>query len=129
VPCYGEHEARDAIASSLSYSETLRKLGLCATGGNWRTLRLWTERWDLHRSLRSQCRQRRSSRLRARTLDEVLVRDSTYSRGSLKRRLWAAGLKPRQCELCGQGELWRGLPLGLILDHVNACATTTGWRT
>jgi hypothetical protein len=47
VPCYGEHEARDAIASSLSYSETLRKLGLCATGGNWRTLRLWTERWAI----------------------------------------------------------------------------------
>jgi hypothetical protein len=120
VPCYAEHEARDAVATSLSYSETLRKLGLCATGGNWRTLRLWTERWAISTDhFDPNAGNAAAARQRARPLDEVLVRDSTYSRGSLKRRLWAAALKPRQCELCGQGELWRGLPLGLILDHVN----------
>jgi hypothetical protein len=59
------------------------------------------------------------SRSRARPLEDILVAGSTYSRGSLKRRLWASGLKPRRCELCGQGELWRGRPMGLILDHIN----------
>jgi hypothetical protein len=52
----------------------------------------------------------------------VLVEDSTYSRGSLKRRLFSEGIKARCCELCGQGELWRGRPLALILDHVNGVA-------
>jgi ferredoxin len=120
VPCYTEHDARRAVASSLSYAETLRKLGLCATGGNWRTLRMWTERWSICTDhFDPNAGNAAAARQRARPLDEILVRDSTYPRGSLKRRLWAAGLKPRECELCGQGELWRGLPLGLILDHVN----------
>jgi hypothetical protein len=37
----------------------------------------------------------------------------------LKRRLYEAGLKERRCELCGQGEEWRGRRMSLILDHIN----------
>ena len=55
-------------------------------------------------------------------LDEILVDGSTYSRGSLKRRLYAEGLKSPRCELCGQGDVWRGRPIALILDHVNGVA-------
>jgi transposase-like protein len=120
VPRYSETEARAAVAESLSYSETLRRLGLCASGGNWRTLRMWTQRWAIPTDhFDPNATNAAAARERARPLDEILVRGSTYSRGSLKRRLWAAGLKPRQCELCGQGELWHGRPMGLILDHVN----------
>ena len=52
-------------------------------------------------------------------LEEVLVERSSYSRQSLKRRLFEDGLKARACELCGQGEIWRGQRMSLILDHVN----------
>jgi hypothetical protein len=37
----------------------------------------------------------------------------------VKQRLYDAGLKARQCELCGQGEEWQGRHMSLILDHVN----------
>jgi hypothetical protein len=47
------------------------------------------------------------------------VEHSTYHRGKVKERLYAAGLKQRICELCGQGELWRGRRIALILDHIN----------
>lgn len=49
----------------------------------------------------------------------MLLEHSTYSRGHLKRRLYAEGLKPRACEECGQGEEWRGRRMALILDHIN----------
>ena len=52
-------------------------------------------------------------------LATVLVRNSTYSRSSLKRRLFETGIKARRCELCGQGEIWRGKKIAMILDHVN----------
>jgi hypothetical protein len=52
-------------------------------------------------------------------LESVLIQGSRYSRASLKRRLFEAGLKSRRCELCGQGESWRGKRMGLILDHIN----------
>ena len=48
-----------------------------------------------------------------------MVEGSTYSRNHLKNRLYRAGLKAPRCELCGQGELWRGQPMSLILDHIN----------
>jgi hypothetical protein len=52
-------------------------------------------------------------------LDVVLTTRSNYSRSALKRRLYEAGLKKRECEICGQGEKWRGVQMSLILDHVN----------
>jgi hypothetical protein len=59
------------------------------------------------------------SRPRPAPLDEVLVQGSTYSRAKLKHRQYDEGLKSRQCEICGQGEEWRGSRISLILDHIN----------
>jgi HNH endonuclease len=65
----------------------------------------------------------RDARVRAgnaRPLDEILVESSPYtSRTRLKHRLYAAGLKQRVCELCGQGEEWNGRRMSLIIDHIN----------
>ena len=47
---------------------------------------------------------------------------SSYQRARLKERLFDAGLKERACELCGQGEIWHGRRMSLILDHVNGIA-------
>jgi hypothetical protein len=55
----------------------------------------------------------------AKPLSEVLVPGSTYSRAKVKQRLFDAGLKERTCEMCGQGEVWRGRRMALILDHIN----------
>ena len=51
---------------------------------------------------------------------EILVVGSSYSnRAMLKQRLYAEGLKRPECELCGQGDLWNGRRMSLILDHRN----------
>ena len=55
-------------------------------------------------------------------LEAVLVVGSTYQRGQLKQRLYDTGLKQRVCELCGQGEEWKGRRMSLILDHINGVA-------
>lgn len=52
-------------------------------------------------------------------LQDVLVEGSSYSRHSLKKRLYDAGLKQHSCERCGQGEIWLGDRMSLILDHIN----------
>jgi transposase-like protein len=120
VPRYTEDQAREAVAASFSYAETLRRLELCATGGNRRTLRLWVNRWGLDTShFDPNIARRASLRRPTRPLDEILVEHSTYSRNHLKDRLYLGGLKSPVCELCGQGELWRGSRMAMILDHVN----------
>jgi hypothetical protein len=40
-------------------------------------------------------------------LCDILIENS-YSRASLKDRLYKEGLKKRECELCGQGERMGG---------------------
>ena len=94
-------------------------------GGNHQTLRKYAEHiWSIPTDhFDADACHRRGATRRAISLDEVLVEHSTYSRGSLKRRLYASGLKARRCELCGQGEEWRGRRMALILDHINGVAT------
>jgi Zn ribbon nucleic-acid-binding protein len=124
VPRYTEAEARAAIASSLSYAEALRKVGLRPAGGNHQLFRRYVnDIWRIPTGHFDPSRASLESLARARPqrtpLDAVLVADSCYSRKALKSRLYEAGLKSRRCELCGQDENWNGTRMSLILDHIN----------
>jgi hypothetical protein len=112
-----EAEVREAIARSKSWAESLRRLGYCSTGGNWLTLKKYAALWQVSTAhfdpQRAQALARRSP------LEEVLARNSTVARKDVKRRLFQEKLKEPRCELCGQGEEWRGRQMSLILDHIN----------
>src|SRR5215204_3067543 len=116
-----EQEVRAAVADSLSYAEVLRRLGLRAAGGNHRTVRKYVEEvWRIPTDHFDANAARGRTRARTATpLEEVLVAGSTYHRGRLKRRLLAEGLKRPECEMCGQGVLWHGRRITLVLDHIN----------
>jgi hypothetical protein len=122
MPRYSEAEARAAVAVSHSYSEALRRVGLRPAGGNHALFcryvnRVWkidTSHFDPYFASRAANRPRR-----AKPLEEILVEGSAYKRGTLKARLYAAGLKQPICELCGQDDRWRGRRMALILDHIN----------
>jgi hypothetical protein len=118
MPRYTEAEAREAVAASKSYAEAIRRLGLRPAGGNHavfkKNVALWgipTDHFDPYAAARTA--------ERGAPLGAVLVEGSTYDRASLKRRLLRADLKQPFCELCGQGEIWRGKQMALILDHIN----------
>src|SRR3954452_17854692 len=119
--CVAEEEVRGAVAESLSYAEALRRLGLRAAGGNHRTIRKYVEEvWRIPVDHFDPNAARLSGLVRpAGPLCDVLIAGSTYSRGTLKRRLLEEGLKRPECELCGQGEVWRGRRLSMVLDHIN----------
>jgi len=123
-PRYSEAQAREAVAASLSYSDALRRLGMRPAGGNHRTIRHYVEEvWRIPIDHFDPGAVRRGPLRREPVpLEEVLVEGSRYQRALLKERLFAAGLKDRRCELCGQGELWHGRRMSLILDHVNGIA-------
>jgi hypothetical protein len=58
--------------------------------------------------------------LRKLPLEVIMVVNSTYGNGtSLKKRLYDEGLRERKCEMCGQGEVWNGKHMSLILDRIN----------
>jgi hypothetical protein len=119
-PRYTEEEARAAIAASLSWAEALRRLGMCLSGNAWRILKRYaTDVWEIPTEHFDPYAGLRGHAFTSPPLDTVLVERSTYSRGSLKRRLLAEGLLDRRCSLCGQDEHWNGRVMALILDHIN----------
>jgi hypothetical protein len=102
----------------------LRRLGLGPASGNHGTLRKLIDRYGIPTDHFNPNWALRGPRNRqAKPLDEILVEHSVYDRGKLKRRLYDAGLKARLCELCGQGEEWKGRSMALIIDHINGVAT------
>lgn len=123
VPRYTQAEARAAVAASRSVAETLRRLGLRPAGGNHQVLKRWLATWEIATDhFDPDGLRRRGLRRDGAPLETHLVEGSSYSRTTLKRRLYAEGYKTRACELCGQGEIWRGRPMALILDHINGVA-------
>jgi hypothetical protein len=123
-PRYEEHQAREAIAASVTWSGALRRLGMRPAGGNFRTLRRYAEEvWGISTAHFDESGDRRSGPRPTRLpLEQLLVEGRPTNRRRLKERLYAAGMKERRCELCGQGELWQGRRMSLILDHVNGVA-------
>lgn len=121
MPRYTEEQARWAVARSKSYSETLRRLGMRVAGGNHGVLRHWVDDvWGISTDhFDPNAGRVNGATRRAAPLEEVMVAGSNYSRATLKRRLLREGIKKRRCEECGQGEIWRGARMALILDHVN----------
>jgi hypothetical protein len=76
--------------------------------------------WDISTDhFDPQAGRRRWAAAREIPIEEILVANSAYSRGHLKDRLLNAGLKTPVCEMCGQGEVWRGARMSMVLDHVN----------
>jgi hypothetical protein len=117
---FTESELCEAVAGSRSCAEVLRKLGLRPAGGNHKTFKKYVALWGISTAHFDQAAIRREALSRPPIpLADVLVEHSTYHRGHLKRRLLAEGIKQPVCELCGQGDTWRGRPLALILDHIN----------
>jgi hypothetical protein len=124
MPRYTEQDVRDAVASARSLAEALRTLGLRPAGGNHRTLHRLIATFGIRVDhLDPGWARRRAPRKTATPLSQILVEGSTYHRGHLKDRLFAEGVKGRQCELCGLGDEWRGQPMSLILDHINGVPT------
>jgi hypothetical protein len=116
---YTETELRAAVGDARCLSDVLRHFGLRAAGGNFRVLRSYLERWAISTDHFDENAARRGRARASRPLAEVLVPRSGYSRRRLKERLYSEGIKQRACELCGQGEDWRGRTMSLVLDHVN----------
>lgn len=125
VPRHPRSAVEAAVENAHSVTDVVRSLGLRIGSGH------------IHRSTRSLIEfyeistehfdpywgQRRGKGSGGRTpLEAVLVEHSTYHRAKLKQRLYYAGLKQRCCEMCGQGESWRGDQMSLILDHINGVA-------
>lgn len=115
-------EFRKIMSESKNYTDALARFGLKQAGGNHRTLKNRIEEEDVDVN-HFEAGAREASMMavqRGKTLlSEILVEKSTYNRSHLKTRLLDEDILKNECYECGQQGTWNGMPLKMVLDHVN----------
>ncbi|MEW5805400.1 MAG: HNH endonuclease signature motif containing protein [Patescibacteria group bacterium] len=121
-----EKQLQEAVKKSFSYRQTLIKLGLRPTGGNYHQIKKYIKElkadtthfkgkgWNL--GLRGIGKPRIPTK-------KILVKNSSFQTYKVKQRLFKEGLKPQYCEECGWAEKTLDGYLPLELDHINGDRT------
>jgi hypothetical protein len=119
---FSEGDARSALAHATCWSDALRLLGYEPKGSNYQTLRRWARHWKISTDhFDPNAGRRRAGAVRRTPLEHILVENSTYPRGHLKRRLLAAGVKQQVCELCGRASCGRPTDVARPRPHKRSC--------
>lgn len=115
---YEEKYFTDIIKNSTNYADVCRKLNIGTTKGNRDTVKKYIKLYNL--CTKHFIKPKSGGNIKKMDLKVALVINSPYRQTSnLKIRLYKEGLKERECEMCGQGEEWKGKKMSLILDHIN----------
>ena len=119
---YTDEEFIEAVKTSYSVRQTLIKLGLKGTGGNYYHFHTLVKRLNVctkHFTGKGHLKGKTHSWAPTRPLEEILVENSTYTnRYKLKQRLLKANVLKYNCVECGITE-WNNQPIALHLDHIN----------
>ncbi|WP_256987544.1 HNH endonuclease [Streptomyces sp. BR123] len=114
---------RDAVATSHSLAETLRRLGIAASGSQRASLKRWIHEDGLSTAhFLGQAHQRdKPGRTPLRPASDILVQHDGTRRTPtrlLRRALREVGV-PECCNRCGVAPEWRGRPMTLEVDHIS----------
>lgn len=111
-----DDEFSSIISYSINYADALRKCGVSTNSNNYAPLKNRIKRLKISTShfVRGYSKDRIPI-----PLNNVLVENSSYNRGQLKRRLIDNGMIKNKCSICDAPNEWMGKPLVMVLDHIN----------
>lgn len=118
----GKSELQRLVDESNSYADVLKTIGMCAHGGNYKTLQQAIDKFDIDLTQININRQEKLKQTlkpnQAIPLEMIISGNynKEYKGEVLLRRLIDAGYKERKCEKCG-GTEWLGQPIPLQLHH------------
>lgn len=112
----------NAVKTSTSYAEVIRKLGLKTAGSNYDTVKRTIKELNLdisHMKGFAWNKGMHYTSKQSKPLSEILIEHSSFiSTYKLKNRLFKEGLKEKKCENCGLS-VWKGHNIPLELHHKN----------
>ncbi|MCR4263785.1 MAG: HNH endonuclease [Candidatus Roizmanbacteria bacterium] len=121
-----EEELRSAVTESTSRRQVLQRLSLVEAGGNYAQIKKYLKEFSIDIShFKGQAWNKGMHGIGKPilTLQEILIKDSTFQSYKLRNRLLEAGLKKKQCELCGWAEKAEDGRIPLELDHINGVSS------
>ena len=120
---YTDQEVKEAIKKSISWRETASKLGLSNNSGSaYGTLRKIAKKNNFdfsHFKGQGYLKGKTHNFSKATPLEKIMIKNSTYNRGDLKRRLLKNGMLENKCYICGQLPEHNNKELVMVLDHIN----------
>lgn len=118
---YTDQDFINSVKESFSIRETLKKLNLRPTGGNYKVAQNRIKSFGLdtshfkgkgwNKGLKITCNK-------AKPLEEILTEDSYYQSHKLKLRLIKENYFIHECSCCKLTE-WNNKPIPLELEHIN----------
>jgi Zn finger protein HypA/HybF involved in hydrogenase expression len=121
-----KEEIEIAVSDSLSYAQTLSKLGLKPMGGNYRILKRKIAEYQIntkHFTGMGHLKGKTHNWSKKIPLDEILKEGTTYQSFKLKNRLLKEKILENKCSECGLDDEWRGKKINHHLDHINGINT------
>ena len=112
----------NAVRTSSSIRQVIIRLNLIPAGGNYVHISREIKRLKLntaHFTGKLWNKGLRVPRAPLIALNDILVADNGFQSFKLKKRLFAAGLKKQNCELCGWSKQSADGRVPLELDHIN----------
>ncbi len=115
-------QLRSAVVRTFSFRQVLIALNLRAAGGNYDQIKKYIIEHKLSiKHFKGHAWNKGLTGVGAPRipLEKILVKDSRFQSFKLKKRLFIAGLKPRNCENCGWARQTPDGYLPLELHHIN----------
>lgn len=114
---FPRNQIKEILDTSSSILEALKNLKLSISGTNYRIIKeiCGEEHWDYF-YLKEKFT---NSIVPKYSLEEILVENSPYNTGALKKRLLNEGILKNICSICGIFPIWNGKELKFQLDHIN----------
>lgn len=117
---YSSENLTKIVKNSKNFSDVVRKLNLIPNRGNRKTVQKYIDMHNIDISHFVFFEGGGTKNTNNIPLSEILIENSTYCNlTQLKKKLYKQNLKKPFCEMCGQGEVWMGKNISMILDHIN----------
>ena len=117
---WSDADLKNAIKTSISKAEVLRKLGLSSRPGNYDTLNRHIKKLKISTAHFLGKAHGKTGEIVRKSLKEILVDNSSYKNNTcLKKRLVEKNLLNNECNICKLAPLWNEKSLVLVLDHIN----------
>jgi hypothetical protein len=103
------------VKNNTTYTDVYKACGM-SPGGSNDNIKNRIEKLGLDKSHFTYCKLPVKTK---KTIEEICVKNSTFHRGQLKRRLFSELNWEKKCAECGIKDTYNNAPLTLQLDHIN----------
>lgn len=107
------------IKDSFSLKEVLDKLGKVSSKNSYKIIKDYIDKYKIDTAHFDPYKNNKNRLFEVKDIKSLLKNGTKIGSSKLKDKLYKSELKQRKCEKCGQGEIWNGEKMSLILDHIN----------